>query len=70
MQLKNVWCEWDIGQHGLVFADGHIAERWLRNNKVLHEMAHSDDVADFNEYYQTLVDNCLIGIEDIELIKQ
>lgn len=67
--MKTVWCEWDIGQYGLVFANGHVAERWLRNNKILHEAAYDSDAADFDEYYQMLVDDCLIGIEDVELIE-
>lgn len=67
--MKTVACEWDIGQSGLVFADGHVAERWLRNNNVLHEMAFEEDAADFDEYYQNLVDEGLISIEDVELIE-
>ena len=67
--MKIVWCEWGIGQTGLVFANEHVAERWLRNNKVLHEMAFEEDAADFDEYYQRLVDDCLIGIEDVEFIQ-
>jgi hypothetical protein len=67
--MKTVWCEGDIGQHGLVFKDGHVAERWLRNNKHLHKMARNDGVTDFDEYYQMLCDDCLIGIEDVELIE-
>lgn len=66
--MKTVWCEWDIGQEGLVFADGHVAERWLRNNKILHKMAQYNEIY-FDEYYQMLVDDCLIGIEDVEFIQ-
>jgi prepilin-type processing-associated H-X9-DG protein len=68
MQLKTVWCEWDIGQHNLVFADGHVAERWLQNNTNLREMAESEETP-FYEFYQQLVDECLIGIHDVELVE-
>ena len=66
--IVEVWCEWDIGQGGLIFKDAHIAERWLRDNAVLRLMA-AEDAKDFDEYYQELVDNCLIGIENLELIE-
>jgi hypothetical protein len=69
MNLKTVWCEWDIGQHGLIFANEHVAERWLRNNVVLHDRAYQEDVGDFDEYYQKIVDDCLIGIDDVEIIE-
>jgi hypothetical protein len=68
-KLSTVWCEWDIGQHNLVFADEHVAERWLRNNSELHRMAFEQDAADFDEFYQEIVDECLIGIHDVELIE-
>lgn len=67
--LVTVWCEWDIGQEGLVFKDEHVAERWLRNNSELHRMAFEQDVAGFEEYYQELVDECLIGIHTVQLIE-
>jgi len=66
--IVEVWCEWDIGQGGLIFKDAHIAERWLRNNTVLRLMAAEDELT-MNEYYQDLVDNGLIGIENLELIE-
>lgn len=69
MQLKTVWCEWDIGQDSLVFKDDHAAERWLRNNPALHQMAYEQDAADFDTFYQEIVDECLIGIHDVELIE-
>jgi hypothetical protein len=68
MGLKEVWCEWDIGQHGLVFKDGHVAERWLKNNTHLREMAESEETP-FADFYQQLVDECLIGIEDVKIIE-
>jgi hypothetical protein len=52
-----------------VFKDGHAAERWLRNNPALHQMAYEQDATDFDQFYQDIVDECLIGIEDVELIE-
>lgn len=66
-KLATVWCEWDIGQHGLVFRNELVAERWLRNNSELHSMAREQEMP-FDIYYQSIVDNCLIGIHDVELI--
>lgn len=67
-KLVNVWCEWDIGQHGLVFKDAHAAERWLKNNTYLREMAEGEEKP-FEEFYQEIVDECLIGIDDLEIIE-
>ena len=63
-----VWCEWDIGQHGLIFANAHVAERWLRNNMCLKSMAEEEERL-FDDFYQELVDNVLVGIDDVELIQ-
>ena len=67
-ELVEVWCEWDIGQGGLIFKNTHVAERWLRDNGVLKIMAKEEGLT-MDEYYQELVDNCLIGIEDLRLIE-
>ena len=67
-ELVEVWCEWDIGQGGLIFKNAHIAESWLRDNGVLKIMAKEDGQT-MDEYYQELVDNGLIGIENLELIE-
>lgn len=66
--LVTVYCEWDIGQHGLVFKTPHVAEAWLRNNAMLKDLAYDADIS-FDEYYQELVEQCLIGIDDLQLIE-
>ena len=67
-ELVSIWCEWDIGQHGLVFKDAHVAERWLKNNMHLREMAEGEEKS-FEEFYQEIVDECLIGIHNLEIIE-
>ena len=67
-KLVSVWCEWDIGQHGLVFKDEHVAERWLKNNNHLHEMAEEEEKP-FEDFYQEIVDECLIGIHALEIVE-
>lgn len=67
--MKRVWCEWDIGQERLVFATEDAATRWLHNNNILHAMAEEEDASCFESYFQVLVDDCLVGLEDVELIE-
>lgn len=66
--MKQVICEWDIGQYGLVFKDGHAAERWLRNNLCLKDMARDDGLT-MDDFYQDIVDMGLVSIEDLQLIE-
>lgn len=66
--MKQLWCEWDIGQDGLVFRNDDAAMRWIRNNPNLHEDALEEGV-DFETYLQGLYDEGLIGLVDLEVIE-
>lgn len=66
--MKQLWCEWDIGQEGLVFRNEEAAMRWLQNNKVLKEDAERENI-DFSVYIQVLYDDGLIGLVDLEIIE-
>jgi hypothetical protein len=66
--MKQLWCEWDIGQEGLVFRNEEAAMRWIRSNECLKEDA-SEDGVDFETYLQRLYDDCLIGLVDLEVIE-
>ena len=66
--MKQLWCEWDIGQNSLVFRDEQAAMRWIRNNPALLELAQEDGV-DFENYLQKLYDEGLIGLLDLEIIE-
>lgn len=66
--LVTVFCAWDIGQHDRVFKNAHVAEHWLRNNAMLVDVAYDEGI-DFDEYYQELVDEGQIGIDDLQLIE-
>lgn len=66
--MFEVFCEWDIGQHGLVFKTDHAAERWLRANPVLRDLSKENETP-FDEYYQELCEECLIGIDSLTLIE-
>ena len=66
--LVTVWCEWDMGQHGLVFKNAHVAERWLRNHGALAQQAKEQGISK-EELYQEWVDECLIGIHTVQLIE-
>lgn len=66
--MKQLWCEWDIGQEGLVFRNEEAAMRWLQNNKVLKEDAERENI-DFSVYIQVLYDDGLIGLVDLEVIE-
>lgn len=66
--LVTVWCEWDMGQEGLVFKNEHVAELWLRNHGALAQQAKEQGISK-EELYQEWVDECLIGIHPVQLIK-
>ena len=66
--LVTVWCEWDMGQDGLVFKDEHVAEHWLRNHGALAQQAKEQGISK-EELYQEWVDECLIGIHTVQLIE-
>ncbi len=51
-----VWCEWDIGLNDVVFA-----------NAILAWDAAEAAVSEFEDF-QEAVDQCLVGVEEIEVI--
>jgi hypothetical protein len=66
--MKQLWCEWDIGQEGLVFRNDEAAMRWIRNNSLLREDA-AEEGLDYEAYLQGLYDEGLIGLDDLEIIE-
>lgn len=48
--MYNIWCEWDVGQEGLIFSTKKKAQAWLENNDNLkecyEEIEGCDSVAD------------------------
>lgn len=66
--MKQLWCEWDIGQDGLVFRDEAAAMRWIRRNHCLIEDAEEEGV-DFEAYIHGLYDEGLLGLMDLEVIE-
>lgn len=67
--MKRIWCEWDIGHEYLVFATEDAAMRWLHNSDALHAMAADDDAQCFEDFFQSLIDRCYVGLEEVELIE-
>lgn len=57
--MYTVWCEWDIGIEGLVFATREVA---IRHAKINLEACGVDET--FDELY----DEGLIGLDDAEII--
>jgi len=66
--MKQLWCEWDIGQEGLVFRNDDAAMRWIRNSSHLREDA-AEEGLDYETYLQGLYDEGLIGLIDLEIIE-
>lgn len=66
MKFYSVWCEWGIGQDGLLFTTKWRALRWLRSHPVLEDcMAGDVDKTDKKavreEYRILLTDYCSFG---------
>lgn len=57
--MYTVWCEWEIGLEGQVFATREVA---IKHAKRLLE------VCNIEETFDELYDNGLIGLEDAEII--
>ena len=66
--MKQIWCEWDIGQDGLVFRNDDAAMRWIRNNSNLREDA-SEEGLDYDSYIQDLFDGGELDFIDLEIIE-
>jgi predicted transcriptional regulator len=66
--MKQIWCEWDIGQERLVFRNDDAAMRWIRNNPYLKEDALEDGV-DAETYIQDLFDGGELDFIDLEIIE-
>ena len=66
--MKQIWCEWDIGQERSVFRNDDAAMRWLRNNPLLQEDAEGDAV-DIETYIQDLFDGGELDLIDLEIIE-
>jgi hypothetical protein len=66
--MKRIWCEWDIGQEGLVFRNDDAAMRWIRNNHRLKQEAELEEL-DFETFLQGLYDVEEIGLIHLEVIE-
>ncbi len=40
--MIRVWCEWDVGQDGLIFTNKTAAQEWIEDNDQLKELARED----------------------------
>lgn len=66
--MKRIWCEWDIWQEDLIFRDEAAAMRWMHLNPILLKMAEEEGL-DFEAYLHGLMDNGLIGLDDVHVIE-
>ena len=57
--MYTVWCEWDIGIEGKVFAERWVAERHARLNL---------EACDIEESFEELKADGMIGINKLEMI--
>lgn len=56
--MYSIWCEWDIGVEGKIFAEKWVAERHARVNL---------EACGIEETFEELKDEGLIGIEAVEV---
>lgn len=62
--VYKLWCEWDVGQDGVVFASTHAAKQWVEFNDHLLEMVENGDIESIDDLY----DAGLVSISPLELI--
>lgn len=56
--MYTVWCEWEIGIEGKVFATKEVAIRHAKMNL---------EACGVDETFDELYDNGLIGLDDVEI---
>lgn len=61
-KVFQAWCEWDLGQEGIVFEDSGLAVQFL-------DEAIKDSNLDF-EGFDDCYEEGLCGIDTLELIKR
>lgn len=59
--MFSIWCEWDIGQEGVVFKSKEEANKWLLGNYSLPECF--EDGLSGQEGIDNLIDAGLLSIE-------
>ena len=57
--MYSVWCEWDIGLEGKIFATEEVAIKHAKYNL---------EACDIEESYEELEDEGLIGVDSLEVI--
>tara|TARA_R110000772_G_scaffold86568_4_gene181104 strand:+ start:89 stop:295 length:207 start_codon:yes stop_codon:yes gene_type:complete len=58
--VYRAWCEWDCGQDNIIFATEDLANEWLS----VAAMADLDE----DSVYSDLLDENLVGIDEVEFI--
>lgn len=64
--VYQVWCEWDVGQEGVVFDTPETAKKWISENVHLVEMAGYEGVEGFTPL--DFMGEGLVGIESLVVI--
>lgn len=66
--MFKIWCEWDVGQEGLVFTTEVAAEKWLANNVNLAECFEEGLTG--KEGVDDLISGGLVTIEGVTVINE
>lgn len=65
--MFRLWCEWDIGQDGLVFKEDSSAKEWFNNNENVAEILLLDG-AQTEDPYKYYWYRGLANIEKLKVI--
>lgn len=66
--MLKVWCEWDVGQEGLLFTSEIKARAWILNNPNIEEMAKNDD-QEVSTWVEGVEADGLISYEALEVVE-
>lgn len=64
--MITLWCEYDIGQEGLVFTSSAGAELWIKQYSSLDEMLEEDQTID--ELMDEMFENGLLCFSEVTVI--
>ena len=64
--MITLWCEYDIGQEGLLFTSGGGAELWIKQYSSLDEILEEGQTID--ELMEEMFENGLLGFSQVTVI--
>lgn len=62
-----LWCEYDIGQEGMVFASEEAAWAWAETHIDMDSFDHAGTPMPVDEFIEDLFANGLIGVKEVTL---